>query len=142
MRSFSSWLMVGGLAASTAAHAGETEASACLRTKVWDGYGEGWAIRTMTSTELEAGAFRSYLVSLYADNTYRIATCADEGAKNLDVLLYDTKGAIIHRDTTSDREPMLEFKAPSTGTYYVVLYLREPAENVEKAGVAMAVVYR
>jgi len=134
--------LLGMLAASSPAQADEAEASSCLRTKVWDGYGEGWAIRTMTSTELESGKTRSYLVSLYAESEYRIATCGDEGVKNLDVLIYDTKGNIVHRDTTADREPSLEFKPSATGTYYVVLYLREPAENVTSAGVAMAVVYR
>ena len=124
------------------AQADESEASACLRTKVWDGYGDGWAIRTMTSTELTSGKTRSYLVSLYADNEYRIATCGDTDIKNLDVLLYDTKGNIVSRDTTEDREPFLEFKPPATGTYYVVLYLREPVEGADKAGAAMAVVYR
>ena len=127
---------------STPAHADEAEASSCLRTKVWDGYGEGWAIRTMTSTELEGGKTRSYLVSLYADNEYRISTCADTSAKNLDVLIYDTEGNILVRDETEDREPSISFKPPATGTYYVVLYLREPAPEAKSAGVAMAVVYR
>jgi hypothetical protein len=122
--------------------ADEAEASSCLRTKVWDGYGDGWAIRTMTSAELTSGKTRSYLVSLYADNEYRIATCGDANIKNLDVLLYDTKGNIVQRDDTVDREPSLEFTPPATGTYYVVLYLREPVEGATKAGAAMAVVYR
>jgi hypothetical protein len=126
----------------TPAHADETEASSCLRTKVWDGYGDGWAIRTMTSTELEAGKTRSYLVSLYADNEYRITTCADTRAKNLDVLIYDTEGNIVVRDETTDREPSIDFKPTASGTYYVVVYLREAAEGAEQAGVAMAVVYR
>jgi len=124
------------------ASADEDEASSCLRTKVWDSYGDGWAVRTLTSTELTNGKTRSYLVSLYAENEYRIATCGDENVKNLDVLLYDTKGNIVQRDDTEDREPLLEFRPPATGTYYVVLYLREPVEGADKAGAAMAVVYR
>ncbi len=130
------------LLSSPPAIADEAEASSCLRTKVWDGYSDGWAIRTMTSTELTSGKTRSYLVSLYADNEYRIATCGDASVKNLDVLLYDTKGNIVMRDETTDREPFIEFKPPATGTYYVVLYLREPVEGADKAGAAMAVVYR
>jgi len=146
MRAIVTRLAVLALAASafvaTPASADETEASSCLRTKVWDGYGDGWAIRTMTSTELEAGKTRSYLVSLYADNEYRITTCADAGATNLDVLIYDTEGNIVVRDETTDREPAIDFKPSASGTYYVVLYLREAAEGADKAGVAMAVVYR
>lgn len=139
---FAALAMAASIALAPAAHADEAEASECLRTKVWDGYGDGWAIRTMTSTELESGKTRSYLVSLYADNEYRISTCADAQAKNLDVLIYDTEGNIVVRDETEDREPSISFKPPATGTYYVVLYLREPAKEATSAGVAMAVVYR
>ena len=61
--------------------AGEAEADACLRTKVWDGYADGWGIRTMTSTTLGSGKTRNYLVTLYEGNAYRIQTCADEAAE-------------------------------------------------------------
>jgi len=135
-------LLVASALVSPPALADETEASSCLRTKVWDGYGDGWAIRTMTSTELSAGKTRSYLVSLYADNEYRINTCADASAANLDVLIYDTEGNIVVRDETTDREPVIDFKPTASGTYYVVVYLREAVEGADKAGVAMAVVYR
>ena len=127
---------------STAAMADENEAETCLRAMVWEEYADGWAIRTLTSTELTNGKTRSYLVSLYADNEYRINTCADAGAANLDVLIYDTEGNIVVRDETTDREPMIDFTPKASGTYYVVVYLREAAEGAEKAGVAMAVVYR
>ena len=135
-------LTLGAALLSPPALADESEASSCLRTKVWDGYGDGWAIRTMTSTDLQAGKTRSYLVSLYADNEYRITTCADSHAKNLDVLIYDTEGNIVVRDETTDREPSIDFKPTASGTYYVVVYLREAAEGADQAGVAMAVVYR
>jgi hypothetical protein len=122
--------------------AGESEADACLRTKVWDGYADGWGIRTMTSTTLADGKTRNYLVTLYEGNAYRIQTCADDAVKNLDVLLYDTKGNVIARDSAVDREPVVEFKPEATGTYYIVLYNREAATPGSEAGVAMAVVYR
>ena len=40
------------LAASPVALADEAEAESCLRTKIWDGYNEGWAVRTATSATL------------------------------------------------------------------------------------------
>ena len=122
--------------------ASESEADACLRTKVWDGYADGWGIRTMTSTTLEDGKTRNYLVTLYEGNSYKIQTCADDQSKNLDVLLYDTKGNVIARDSTVDREPVIEFKPTATGTYSIVLYNREATTPGSEAGVAMAVVYR
>ena len=123
------------------ATAGTEEAETCLRTRVWDGYADGWGIRTMTSTVLEAGKTRNYLVTLYKGNQYRIEACGDDSVKNVDVLLYDTEGNVITRDDTEDGKPKIEFEPKETGSYYVVVYQRELA-GADKGGVAMAVVYR
>ena len=125
-----------------AAFADEKDAESCLRTKVWDGYAQGWGVRTMTSTAIPDGRTRNYLVTLYEGNEYRIQTCADEEIANLDLLLYDTRGNVIARDTTDDRQPEVMFKPTSTGTYYIVLYNRESARSEKMGGAAMAVVYR
>lgn len=55
-----------------AAFADEKDAESCLRTKVWDGYAQGWGVRTMTSTAIPDGRTRNYLVTLYEGNEYRI----------------------------------------------------------------------
>ncbi|MBX2796658.1 MAG: hypothetical protein KTR31_03280 [Myxococcales bacterium] len=119
---------------------GIEEAETCLRTKVWEGYADGWGVRTMTSAQLEAGKTRSYLVTLYAGNTYKMLGCAEASTKNLDILLYTSKGELLARDDTSDREPQLSFTPEQTGTFYVVLYLRET--STPKAAAALAVSYR
>lgn len=129
-------------ALATTAVAGPQEAETCLRTKVWDGYADGWGIRTMTSTSLAAGKTRNYLVTLYKGNEYRIETCGDENVRNVDILLYDTQGNVVKRDDTVDREPRLEITPEETGTYYIVLYQRDIKITKDEAGVAMAVVYR
>ena len=129
-------------ALATVSVAGTQEAETCLRTKVWDGYADGWGIRTMTSTSLAKGKTRNYLVTLYKGNEYRIETCGDEDVRNVDVLLYDTQGNVVKRDDTIDREPKLEFSPEETGTYYIVLYQRDIDVTKDEAGVAMAVVYR
>lgn len=126
----------------TPASADEKDAESCLRTKVWDGYAEGWGVRTMTSTSIADGRTRNYLVTLYEGNEYRIQTCADEEISNLDLLLYDTRGNVIARDTTDDRQPEVSFKPTATGTYYIVLYNRLAADQGATGGAAMAVVYR
>ncbi len=120
----------------------ENDAETCLRTKVWDGYADGWGIRTMTSTALDAGRTRNYLVTLYKGNEYQVNTCGLDAFKNLDVLLYDSAGTLIQRDTTTDREPKITFKPEKTASYYIVLYAREMASNKPRGDVAMAVVYR
>lgn len=123
------------------ASAGEEEAETCLRTRVWDGYADGWGIRTMTSTKLAAGKTRNYLVTLYKGNQYRIEACGDDAVQNVDVLLYDTDGNVLKRDESDDASPKVEFEPSSTGSYYVVVYQRE-LKGADEAGVAMAVVYR
>jgi hypothetical protein len=130
------------LALAIPALGGESEAESCLRTKVWEGYADGWGVRTMTSTTIPDGKTRNYLVTLYEGNEYRIRSCADEGIRNLDLLLYDTRGNVIARDSTLDREPEISFKPPSTGTFYIVMYNREAAATDGTGGAAMAVVYR
>ena len=124
------------------AMASEEEAEVCLRTKVWDGYADGWAIRTMTSTTLEDGATRNYLVTLYAGNEYLIQACADANSKNLDVLLYDLEGRIIARDDSESREPSFTFTPEDTTTYYVVVYAQKVANGSQPTGVGLAVTYR
>lgn len=124
------------------ASASEKDAETCLRTKVWDGYADGWGVRTMTSGALADGSTKNYLVTLYEGNEYRVRTCADDAVADLDVLLYDVGGKVIARDTTTDREPEITFKPTATGTYYVVLYHRQAKTAGTEGHVAMAVVYR
>lgn len=125
-----------------AAQANEEEAEVCLRTKVWDGYSDGWAIRTMTSTTLPSGGTRNYLVTLYQGNEYLIQACADEVSSNLDILLYDLKGNVVVRDDSESREPKFTYKPTETGTYYVVVYARALAKPDKETGVGLAVTYR
>jgi hypothetical protein len=96
----------------------------------------------MTSTVLDSGATRNYLVTLYKGNDYRIQTCGDGAVANLDVLLYDTSGNVVLRDETKDKQPMIEYKPDATGTYYIVLHARELEGGKASAGIAMAVTYK
>lgn len=127
---------------STAVAADENQAETLLRTKVWDAYPQGWGLRTMSSTTLGGGATRSYLVTLYAGNSYRLLGVGDDGVKNLDVYLYDLDGKVVASDGTDSREPVIEFKPQSTATYYIVLHARTLVEGKADAGVAMAVTYK
>lgn len=124
------------------AQADEKQAEDCVHTKVWDSYGDGWGVRTMTSTTLEQGKTRNFLVTLYAGNEYKITSCGDSNVANLDILLYDTEGTLLSRDSSEDRQPGFAFKPEQTATYYVVLYLRELKDAKADAGVAMAVIYK
>jgi hypothetical protein len=127
----------------TPAHAAdEAKAETCLRTKVWDGYAEGWGIRTMTTTTLAEGATRNYLVTLYKGNEYQVSSCCDDGVENLDIYLYDPNGNIVVRDETQDRQPLISYTPDKTSTYYIVLHAKDLAEGMTEAAVSMAVTYR
>lgn len=122
--------------------ADEAEAESCLRTKVWDGYADGWGIRTMTTATLDFGATRNYLVTFYPNKEYQIQTCGDDTVKDLDVVIYDLEGKVQKRDETSDKTPAVTFKTDSIATYYVVVHAKELTGADAKAGVAVAVTYR
>ena len=131
------------LLAGAPAQAGDTSAAeACLRTKVWDGYAEGWGIRTMATTTLNLGGTRNYLVTLYKGNEYKIETCGDDHFANVDVYLYDLAGQVVRRDETSNRQPVITFTPEMTATYYIVLHARELAAGSSDGSVSMAVTYR
>lgn len=132
--------IMGALLLGAVALAGTREAESCLRAKVWEGYSDGWGVRTLTASELAQGKTRNYVVNLFKGNKYKIETCGDDNVTNLDVLLYDQAGTVLARDTTTDRQPVVEFTPTVTGSYYVVLYARELTKP--EAGVAMAVVYK
>ena len=80
-------LSLGGIAV-----ADEEEADTCLRTKIWEGYNEGWAVRTATSATLAEGDHRIYVVTMYAGNEYRLQVCGDANANNMDIVLHDANG--------------------------------------------------
>ncbi len=112
----------------------------CLRTKIWEDYTEGWAVRTATNTNLKVGEHKIYLVTLYAGNSYKFMVCADESAVDIDLALHDADGKPEVHDNVDSRDPSLEFTPTKTATYYVAVY----AQSVqgESTDVAMAVTYK
>ena len=126
----------------TSAYADEKEADDCLRNKIWAGYESGWAVRTATTISLEQEAHRVFLVTLYQGNEYKLMVCGDKDAKNLDLVLHDTKGTEIARDQDASREPSLTYTPTETQTFYVAVYAASIAEEAESAGVAFAVTYK
>jgi len=125
---------------SSTAIADEKEANSCLQSKIWNGYGDGWAVRTATTTTLKKAEHRVYLLTLYAGNEYKIQVCADDAAENIDLILHDSDGNEILRDESTDREPLLQYKPAETQTYYVAVHASSLKET--DSGVALAVTYR
>jgi hypothetical protein len=130
------------LAASHSAFADEAAAESCLKTKIWEGYNTGWAVRTETKATLGQGEHRIYLVTLYAGNEYKILACGDTDIVNADIVLYDSLGNELLRDSSSDREPMISYKATATDTFYVAVHATQTMAADKKGGVATAVTYK
>lgn len=126
--------------ANPAGAADEAEALGCVKTKVWEGYAEGWSVRTVHAVELALDAHRASMVALYAGRSYRFLACGTEEAGDLDIVLYDVDGNVVARDATADRQPSLEVTDLS-GTYYLVVHLRS-VEKPGPASVAVAVTHR
>jgi len=125
------------------ATADESFAEDLLRQKIWEGYSEGFAVRTATTAELGQGEYRIYLVTLYAGNTYRINGVGDENVTNLDLVLHDADGNTVDYDKTEDAQPaMQDFTPDATATYFVVVHVRTLADANAKAAVGMAVTYK
>ena len=124
------------------AAADEAEAESCLRTKVWDGYADGWGIRTLTTTTLGFGDTRNYLATFYPNKDYQIQACGDDTVKDLDVVIYDLEGKVQKRDEVSGNQPTVQFKTDKIATYYIVVHAKDLASAEAKAGVAVAVTYR
>ena len=128
----------------SSAVADEKDAEQDLRSKIWAGYEQGWAVRTATTTSLAAEGHRVYLVTLYKGNEYKFQAVGDKNALNIDVILYDGEGKVIKQDNPEDisREAMITYKPESTNTYYVTVYAGSVTEGIESAGVALAVTYK
>lgn len=124
------------------AFADEAIAEACLKTKIWEGYNTGWAVRTATATTLGEGEHRIYLVTLYAGNEYQILACGDQEFTNADIVLYDSLGNEVMRDTKGDREPLISYKATATDTFYIAVHATKLITSDKKGGIATAVTYK
>lgn len=133
-------LLLGGLL--TAALAADTAAESCLKAKVWDAYSDGWSMRSMAPTEIVPGSTKVWKVTALAHRTYRVVACADERVKNLDLVLYDASGQVVARDSTVDRQPMIQLNTDKAGTYYVVAQAREVEGGDAPADVAVAVIWK
>ena len=130
-----------GLLASSPAVAGKKAADDCLKTKIWERYGDGWQIRASSGSELALGKTKYYRITLLKGQRYQVLTCADESVEDLDILLYDSKGLLLHRDDTTSREPVLSYEAQVTGVYYAVLYMRGLKQESADAYASMALIH-
>jgi len=124
------------------ARADEDQAETCLRTKIWDGYNSGWAVRTSTKATLNQAGHKVYLVTLYAGNDYKVLACGDSNIANADLVLYDHTGKQVAIDSSSDKEPSLSYTPQSTDTYYIAVHASKLNDLTKQGSIATAVTYK
>lgn len=122
--------------------AADGEAESCLKAKVWEAYSDGWSMRSMAPTEIAPGSMKVWKVTALANRTYRVLGCADARVKNLDLVVYDDKGQVVARDSSSDRQPSAELVTQKSGTYYVVAQARAVEGGDAPAEVSVAVIWK
>lgn len=122
--------------------ADDTESVACVRTKVWASYTEGWKLRTLASAEASLGETATWKVTLYPDRDYRFTACGAAGLGNLDLIVYDAAGKPVARDTTDDSQPDVTFRTPTLGAYYLVAHVRRVDDDAKPAELAIAITHR
>jgi len=123
------------------AHADKTGIEECIKAKIADSYKTDKQLRTQSSTVLDYGGARHYQTTLLKGQTYHVLTCADKNVRDLDIILYDSKGKIVVRDTLDNREPTLKFIPAATGTYFVTLYVRSMVDHTKKSDVAFSLMF-
>lgn len=122
--------------------ASEAESDECLRNLVWDGYKDGWAVRTATSAVLGAEEYRVYALTLVGGTTYKVLVCADGSSAEVDIVLHDADGKVAAQDQMSGVQPVVEFTPPVTGSYFVAVHNRRLSDGALHAAVSMAVTYK
>lgn len=120
----------------------EKEADTCIRTKIWSGYDQGWAVRNATSAKLGGGEHRVYVITLEAGLEYKLLACGDKGIGDLDLVLHDVNGKEVARDSSNDREPSVSYTSATTQSYYLAVYAARMNPGVTTGGVATAVTYK
>ncbi|MCB9671339.1 MAG: hypothetical protein H6736_23170 [Alphaproteobacteria bacterium] len=116
----------------------EEEALTCNRTTVWEGYGEGWRVRSLTSDVVPTGNERVLLLSLLPDTRYRFSACADASATGMSMELIDLEGRVVKRSSGDSRRQEIIVENVETVTRYLLVQHTGPSE----AGVSVAVGYR
>ncbi len=81
-----------------------------------DGFAEAGQMETGA---LQEGQEIRFPVTLQEGLEYRVVGVCDNDCQDLDLILFDSRGAEVEADRLTDAIPILEFTPPSTGEYRV-----------------------
>jgi hypothetical protein len=116
------------------------EPEACIQTKTWSHYEQGWALRTSTTDTINTGEFSSFSATLYGGRRYLVEICGDATVELADLVLYDREGNALTRAKANGRESVLEFSPDRTQAVYIVIHLR--AATAPSAKLALAILHQ
>ena len=116
----------------------EEEALSCTRTSIWEDYGEGWRVRSLTADVLSPGRDQVLQLALLPATTYRVSACVDGSAGQVQVELYDGDGRLVLAGAQGSRKKSLEHHSEAAGSAFVVVR----HDGASEAGVSVAVGYR
>lgn len=119
---------------------------AALERSIWSaamaGQGRGFGLDDqrvcILGARLDAGEEARFSYGLSAGERFIFAGAAAEGVVDLDLAVTDSSGRTLVRDAAVGASPIIEFAAPSSGTYDVVLSI--PAG--QQAGIGALAVLR
>lgn len=135
-------LALAALTFAAPAYADATEqAEACVRTKVYSAYEDGWSLRTLQSTTRDRDDHKIWPTTLVAGLTYRVIACGQEGVTDVELVLYDGDGKLIEADASTARDASLELKVASTGGFYIAAKTAG-GEGDGPTAIAVGVIYK
>lgn len=112
-------------------------AESCARTRVWDARTDGWAMRSLQTQAVAPGETWTQPITVYEGVEYRIFACAEDHARDIELLLYTAEGKVAQRDETTG--PQADLIVGPGGDRFLVVHGRDLPAPV---GVAVAITYR
>lgn len=112
------------------------DVEACIETKAWALYEEGWAMRTSMQKRVTSGEQSKYRVGLYDTEEYRILVCGGGRARALDLYVFDGTAKVLAR-ADGTRETEVLFDPEEADTYFIVVHADEVAGDDTHVGVGI-----
>ncbi|GEM_PF-6114098 len=127
---------------SPVALASSGEAYACLQAQTTEGYREGWRSRVRKARSSPPSQPQYWMVQLSRGLEYRLVGCGDKDVSELNVYVYDRNARLRFQDELDGADPILTFRPPTSGTYFLGVEATGVSDGVTEVGVGVALGFR
>lgn len=124
------------------AHASSGEAYVCLQAQTTEGYRDGWRSRVRKARSAPPLQAQYWMVQLSRGLEYRLVGCGDSDVTELNVYVYDRNARLRFQDEMDGAGPILIFRPPTSGTYFLGVEATEVEEGATEVGVGVALGFR